>query len=558
MANLTYETSVEQQTVGQTAVPATHQPAASLMAGSGRVVCHAPAVLQKATNGRLSRAGNSLMQLQRSYGNRHVQRVVAQSQNRTGLPDDLKAGIENLSGISLDDVQVHYNSSKPAQLQAYAYTQGTEIYVAAGQERHLPHEAWHVVQQAQGRVQPTKQMIGEVEVNDDVGLEREADLMGAKAITQKKRQEVTANSRQQPATQLVIQGKFWEMAPDGSYIWHEEDPDESWLPLGRFHKNEDQQGWVFVFSGGQMAMDMTEDLTPEYASSEQYYQAHPEEQTERTLSPNLVKDFRPISLNDCAVGVKVIPVQGGGKSHTNWTEVMSINEDDEDGLVLTPTLNTEVKCLCSHVKILAIDIGDARQMTRYNISNNREGDHTVSWKLFRASLGGFAGGTVENCIIGIFELVDLLNTTSKQTPECLMMCRSMLQGYDRNYLTTLQPVDFWQRYVQSLIQNYVWAYSYSHQATFGQGHGGKSNEGHIQELQEYNGILETRDLSNDELTKVEKFVLGNLDINKHLDLPMRQSILKFFWVSLKRFVPNVVRALEAKGTVDALLKKFGK
>ncbi|MDJ0662071.1 MAG: DUF4157 domain-containing protein [Crocosphaera sp.] len=99
--------------------------------------------------------------------------------NRTGLPDRLKTGVENLSGYSLDDVIVHYNSPKPLQLQALAYTQGTDIHVAPGQEKHLPHEAWHVVQQMQGRVKPTMQMKG-VQINDDQGLEREADVMGGK------------------------------------------------------------------------------------------------------------------------------------------------------------------------------------------------------------------------------------------------------------------------------------------------------------------------------------------------------------------------------------------
>jgi hypothetical protein len=101
--------------------------------------------------------------------------------NRAGLPGPLKAGIENLSGLSMNDVRVHYNSPKPMQLQAFAYTQGTDIHVGPGHEQHLPHEAWHVVQQAQGRVQPTMQIKGEVPVNHDKGLEREADEMGAKA-----------------------------------------------------------------------------------------------------------------------------------------------------------------------------------------------------------------------------------------------------------------------------------------------------------------------------------------------------------------------------------------
>lgn len=101
--------------------------------------------------------------------------------NNTGIPDNLKSGIESLSGYSMDDVQVHYNSSKPAQLQALAYAQGTDIHVAPGQEQHLPHEVWHVVQQKQGRVQPTTQLQG-VNVNDNEGLEKEADVMGRKAV----------------------------------------------------------------------------------------------------------------------------------------------------------------------------------------------------------------------------------------------------------------------------------------------------------------------------------------------------------------------------------------
>lgn len=105
--------------------------------------------------------------------------------NNTGLPDNLKSGIEALSGLSLDHVKVHYNSAQPAQLNALAYAQGSDIHLAPGQEQHLPHEAWHIVQQAQGRVKPTMQMKDGVPVNDDEGLEREADVMGGRAIQKK-------------------------------------------------------------------------------------------------------------------------------------------------------------------------------------------------------------------------------------------------------------------------------------------------------------------------------------------------------------------------------------
>ena len=103
------------------------------------------------------------------------------AENKTGLPDRLKQGIENLSGYDLSGVRVNYNSPKPAQVNALAYTQGQAIEVAPGQERHLPHEAWHAVQQMQGRVRETMEVNG-VGVNDNRSLEREADVMGHRAV----------------------------------------------------------------------------------------------------------------------------------------------------------------------------------------------------------------------------------------------------------------------------------------------------------------------------------------------------------------------------------------
>ena len=93
--------------------------------------------------------------------------------------------MESLSGLSMSDVKVHRNSDKPAQLQAHAYAQGTDIHLGPGQEKHLPHELGHVVQQKQGRVKPTMQLKGKVNINDDAGLEKEADVLGAKALQAK-------------------------------------------------------------------------------------------------------------------------------------------------------------------------------------------------------------------------------------------------------------------------------------------------------------------------------------------------------------------------------------
>jgi uncharacterized protein DUF4157 len=138
--------------------------AAAQLAAVHRVLRHGP-VLQLEAGG--AAAGGQSAGARRAAG-----------AHRTGLPDRLKSGVEALSGIALDDVRVHYNSAGPAELQALAYTQGTDIHVAPGQERHLPHEAWHVVQQKQGRVKPTLQTKGGIGVNTDNALEREADVMG--------------------------------------------------------------------------------------------------------------------------------------------------------------------------------------------------------------------------------------------------------------------------------------------------------------------------------------------------------------------------------------------
>ena len=128
-----------------------------------------------------SSAQSESLQHKAGMANAAAQRAEAPRPNNTGLPDNLKSGIESLSGFSMDDVRVHYNSSKPATVQALAYTQGTDIHVAPGQEKCLPHEAWHVAQQMAGRVSPTTNING-MPVNDNAALEHEADVMGEKAV----------------------------------------------------------------------------------------------------------------------------------------------------------------------------------------------------------------------------------------------------------------------------------------------------------------------------------------------------------------------------------------
>lgn len=120
-----------------------------------------------------------------SFGRIAVRPARADAEGLTtpgiALPAAIRAGAEALSGVALGDVQVHYGSPAPAKLGAEAFARGAEIAVAPGQERHLPHEAWHVVQQRQGRVRPTLQFRGR-DVNLDAGLEREAEVMGRQTL----------------------------------------------------------------------------------------------------------------------------------------------------------------------------------------------------------------------------------------------------------------------------------------------------------------------------------------------------------------------------------------
>lgn len=159
------------------------------------------------------------------YGGETSLPPVKQQENRTGLPDHVKAGIESISGFDMSNVRVHFNSSQPAQLNALAYTQGTDIHVAPGQEQHLPHEAWHVVQQKQGRVQPTLQLKGE-QINDDQRLEQEADVMGQKAsqaggaYIQSKRSVDLVPLSATPALQLIRP----LLCLAGTVVQREEDP----------------------------------------------------------------------------------------------------------------------------------------------------------------------------------------------------------------------------------------------------------------------------------------------------------------------------------------------
>jgi Domain of unknown function (DUF4157) len=105
----------------------------------------------------------------------------------TAMPEEVGGKMETAFGTDFSSVRIHEGPHAEA-IGALAYTQGTDIHFAPGQyqpgsqrgQELLGHELTHVVQQSQGRVAATTQAKG-LAVNDDQGLEREADEMGRKA-----------------------------------------------------------------------------------------------------------------------------------------------------------------------------------------------------------------------------------------------------------------------------------------------------------------------------------------------------------------------------------------
>lgn len=148
--------------------------------------------------------------------------------NRTGIPDRIKQDFENRSGLSFDDVRVHYNSDKPAKFNAGAFAQGNEIHIAPGEERSLPHELTHIVQQRYGLVSQTAE-IGGVPVNLNSHLEQQADSTSFPTncvASHTSHQEVMQFCP--PRRALLGQNPLWKKNPDDDYV-----PNRSQIELNR-------------------------------------------------------------------------------------------------------------------------------------------------------------------------------------------------------------------------------------------------------------------------------------------------------------------------------------
>ena len=244
-------------------------------------------LLSRATSDYPARGRQLMLQMQRQYGNRYVQRVVELS--RQGLREteatpeveatieqtrgggrSLDAGIqrqmESAFGTNFSEVRVHTDSTADAlnqSLSARAFTTGQDIFFRQGEynpgsssgKELLAHELTHVVQQTgtvRGKLaigeagdryeQEADKVASEVLQRLDApasvqrqealtlpkSLENEADLMSARSLTAGlDRPTIRLDSL--ASIPRPLQGKFFEKTGT-TYVWHNEDPDD------RYHR----------------------------------------------------------------------------------------------------------------------------------------------------------------------------------------------------------------------------------------------------------------------------------------------------------------------------------
>jgi hypothetical protein len=168
------------------AVQVSHRPAEDTSANA-----HA-SILNRATASKPSRAGRSLLRLQRMYGNRYVQNVLSlsrkagekaeatpeveqeiQAARGGGQPLDSGAStqMESAFGSDLSSVRVHHDKGADElnqSLNSRAFTTGKDIFFRQGEynpgssggRELLAHELTHVMQQSGDGIQ-TKLKIGQ-------------------------------------------------------------------------------------------------------------------------------------------------------------------------------------------------------------------------------------------------------------------------------------------------------------------------------------------------------------------------------------------------------------
>ncbi len=359
-----------------------------------------------------------------------TQDMVNQS-SQTGLPEHLKSGVEQLSGISMDDVQVHYNSAKPAQLQAHAYAEGTDIHLASGQEEHLPHEAWHVVQQKQGRVKPTVQMKGGQPVNDDVHLEREADVMGAKALkTTGTEQPIQKKSVSSP----VAQGVFLDKASDQFTGNMDDEVLEEFLPyIQEFYDvaGSDNLDWRHASEVLWAVINLEM-----YGSA---YATHRDDAT-REVIQGIIKEAK-IIRNDLEYGLHMKWLKETGHQWTNYNELDAAVRGMIDRVGRYQVIDTtEISYVPRFLNIVNMDLRNIESEVK---GENEDDQDTAAQKLLGYEWGDEHGVVSQDMQLYLQDFDNIkafLSDKAKVITHLIPLSQALEGSVEGGFLTGLKEV----------------------------------------------------------------------------------------------------------------------
>ncbi|OZG73984.1 hypothetical protein BTA51_09395 [Hahella sp. CCB-MM4] len=452
--------------------------------------------------------------------------------NSTGLPDKLKSGIESLSGYTMDDVKVHYNSTKPAQLSAYAYAQGCDIHLAPGQERHLPHEAWHVVQQKQGRVAATTQLKGEG-INTEHALEQEATSMGAAAMDapsppensapsphenpalspHKNNNEASVLKQRQIATP-TIQAMF-KRVPDTKQFLDDESGE-----VYEFCMEYPNGNLLLKNDNHTAVIDKNGTLLEKHNTHVEYNEEETDElELDEEDNPTLIDESQSELLYDPYGTARegIMEKFSIGKLSTDFTAHVSLLPLKFGKFTYMKYGPYETKFGADMIWVNNISLGDQdRPETRFD---NQE-SHTVSWTLVRNGIMGLAGQELSQLLSylqkAFSEIAAFIHNDEGEILLQMVTTHKILESIASAWL----PIDIWQRLVSRLIKSYFQVYQLSSAATYKRGLAKGHGEAHAR-----------KNLEEDELAAREQ---GNtkrkvgaiaIDAAKLLDVQFRLQSL---------------------------------
>ena len=288
--------------------------------------------------GRVAQSDAPLIARQRSRIEASFGPALQLRPSSGGLPPGLLQGVAALSGHDLSGVRVHRNSDLPAQIGALAFAAGDQIHTGPGQEHHLPHEAWHVVQQAQGRVSPT-QRAGDALINDDPGLEAEADLMGARAASAGMSGLASAPARLAVGSQGLVQSAPLQlMRPDTIYGPAQGNHTTAYAVVWRFFRQvydaalaagatmreayEIARDRAAALGGAEQLDDLPDDMQARYRAAERQVDDHVANMPDhrhvtRAARAQEAEGFRRLELleNSNPLATTLLGDTGGGEGH---------------------------------------------------------------------------------------------------------------------------------------------------------------------------------------------------------------------------------------------------